>query len=177
MRSLKKITTFFVSVVMLSTAAVSLAAGQRRPLTIDALTEMSQGELNHLYAAAVPGDIPDGQSEGRAMFFPGNIINQPATMLAMLFWQGKIFNREEGILTNRVFGFSAIAAEVYYGESYFDGGESIIIDYSDTSLLAQPVRDEIRLIAPNLYLGRAYIHTLLGPWMAVNFALEFPREE
>jgi hypothetical protein len=72
-----------------------------------------------------------------------------------------------------VFGFRAIKAELYKGPSLLDGRESNIIDYSRTSLLAHAVRDEIREVAPNLYLGRAYLRTLLGDFMVVNFVLEF----
>jgi hypothetical protein len=37
-----------------------------------------------------------------------------------------------------------------------DGKECIVLDYSDTSLIAHYVRDEIRLISPNFYLGKVY---------------------
>jgi hypothetical protein len=38
--------------------------------------------------------------------------------------------------------------------SLFDGKECIVLDYSKISLVANRIRDEIRLIAPNFYLGR-----------------------
>ena len=50
-----------------------------------------------------------------------------------------------------------------------DGKECIILDYSQTSTVAEWVRDEIRLIEPNLYLGKVY-------WKKsrlIDFALEF----
>jgi len=142
--------------------------------TVDELRQMSQSELDQVYADAEAGNVPDGESAGTAVFFPDSgIFNIPSQILASLFWQGKVFETEEGLLVNKVIGFRAIRAEVYRGESLFDGNESIIIDYSRTSILANPVRDEIREVAPGIYLGRAYILTLLGAYMGVNFILDF----
>jgi hypothetical protein len=107
------------------------------------------------------------------MFFPGSIIGRPVADLAGLFWQGKVFDLSGKTLVNKVLGFKAIKAQVFYGTSLFDEKEAIIIDYGDTSLIAGPVRDEIRQIAPGLYLGRAYVRTWIGAFLAVNFALDF----
>ena len=152
----------------------SLLAESRGRLTLDSMVQMDQYDLDDLYYNALPGPMPRGASDGRAMFFSGSIINAPATLLASIIWQGKVFDTNNGILVNRVFGFRAIKAELSFGQSLFDGNDAIIIDYANTSIVAHSVRDEIRMVAPHLYLGRAYIRTLLGPWMAVNFALEFP---
>jgi len=44
-----------------------------------------------------------------------------------------------------------------------------VLDYSDTSLLAHWIRDEIREIAPNLYLGKVY----WGKHRLIDFAIDF----
>lgn len=44
-----------------------------------------------------------------------------------------------------------------------------MLDYARTSLLARWVRDEIRLVAPDLYLGVASLRTV----PVVHFALRF----
>jgi hypothetical protein len=76
------------------------------------------------------------------------------------------------VLSNRILGFglSAIIAEVYKDKSWLDGQECIVLDYSKTSLVAHWIRDEIRLIDPNIYLGKVY-------WdksRLIDFCLEFP---
>jgi hypothetical protein len=53
-------------------------------------------------------------------------------------------------------GIDAIVARVYKGASWLDGKECIVLDYSDTSVVAHWIRDEIRLIQPNFYLGKVY---------------------
>lgn len=159
--------------------ALSFAAqAQAANITRDQLRLMSQDQLDETYLNAPVGNIPDGQSDGTAVFFADDpLINEPTQWLALFAWQGKVFDRDDGVLVNRVFGFRAIKANVYYGESLMDGGESIIIDYHDTSLLCRQVRDEIRQVSPTIYLGRAYLRTLLGDYMAINFILEFPEAQ
>jgi hypothetical protein len=164
--------TLFISFTLLGLSFAAHATSA--DYSVDELRQMSQMELNQVYAEAQAGNVPDGESAGTAVFFPdAGIFNIPSQILASLFWQGKVFETEEGVLVNKVVGFRAIRAEVYRGESLFDGNESIIIDYSRTSILANPVRDEIREVAPGIYLGRAYILTLLGAYMGVNFILDF----
>jgi hypothetical protein len=51
-----------------------------------------------------------------------------------------------------------------------DNKECIVLDYSETSLLAHWIRDEIREVTPHTYLGKVY----LGKKRLIDFALEFP---
>ena len=81
-----------------------------------------------------------------------------AKVAHLVAWQGKVFDREKGELKNKIgpLGLKAIRAQVYKEPSWFDGKETIVLDYSDTSLVAQWVRDEIREVAPHLYLGLVF---------------------
>ena len=67
------------------------------------------------------------------------------------------------------FGINAIVAEVKYDNSLLDGQKCILLDYSKTSTVAERVRDEIRLIAPNTYLGRVFWNNK----PTIHFALQF----
>jgi hypothetical protein len=51
-----------------------------------------------------------------------------------------------------------------------DNKECIVLDYSETSLVAHWIRDEIREVSPHTYLGKVY----LGKKRLIDFALEFP---
>ena len=145
----------------------------RQDMTVEQMRNMSQLELNETYLGRVAGPMPDGESHGTAVFFPGSIINSPTQILAGLIWQGKVFDTTDGVLVNKVFGFDAIKAEIFYGPSLFDGQNAIIIDYRNTSILANRIRDEIRQVGPNLYLGRAYLRGIFFDYMVVNFILDF----
>jgi hypothetical protein len=65
-----------------------------------------------------------------------------------------VFDAKAGVLRNHILplGLKAIIARVYKGPSWLDDKECIVLDYSETSLVASHMRDEIRLIEPGLYL-------------------------
>ena len=50
-----------------------------------------------------------------------------------------------------------------------DGKECVVLDYSETSLLAHWIRDEIRLIGPGFYLGKVY----WSKKRLIDFCLQF----
>ena len=123
------------------------------------LLTMSQQQLDDLFTASPTGDIPNGEGKGTAIIAPGTkysaVIAEAVNHFA---WQGKVFDAKKGVLKNHIlaFGMEAILAKVYKGPSWLDKKECIVLDYSDTSILAHWVRDEIRLISPGLYLGKVY---------------------
>lgn len=123
------------------------------------LLTMSQIQLDDLFTASPTGDIPNGEGKGTAIITPGTkysaVIAEAVNHFA---WQGKVFDAKKGVLKNHIlaFGMEAILAKVYKGPSWLDKKECIVLDYSDTSILAHWVRDEIRLISPGLYLGKVY---------------------
>ena len=123
------------------------------------LLEMTQTQLDELFRASPPGDIPDGHAKGTAIIAPGTRYSLHIAEIINIFgWQGKVFDAEKGLLKNKVlpFGIEAVVAKVYKDKSWLDGQECIVLDYSDTSILAHYIRDEIRLIGPGFYLGKVY---------------------
>jgi hypothetical protein len=133
---------------------------------------MSQSELDILFTESPVGSIPDGEAEGTAIVAPGTTFSPTVAQFISLFaWQGKVFDAKKGVLKNKIlpFGLNAIIAKVYKGSSWLDGKECIVLDYSDTSFVAQWIRDEIRQVEPKLYLGKVY-------WdkkRLIDFALKF----
>jgi hypothetical protein len=141
--------------------------------TAPQLLSMSQKELDDLFSSSPAGDIPNGEAQGTAIIAPGTIFSQEIASLINIFgWQGKTFDTVHGTLRNRIlpFGLNAIVAEVYKNNSWFDNKECIVLDYSRTSLLAEHIRDEIRLISPGFYLGIVYWDKA----RTIHFALQFP---
>jgi hypothetical protein len=142
------------------------------PYDVPQLLQMSSEQLDQLFSASPAGDIPDGPAKGTAIIAPGTKFSQEIAEMVNLFaWQGKTFDAKRGLLRNRILsiGLNAIVASVYKGPSWFDNQECVVLDYSETSLLAHWIRDEIRSIGPNFYLGRVY-------WdkkSLIHFALQF----
>src|SRR5437764_15459289 len=124
----------------------------------NALLSMTREELDALFAQSPPGPIPNGDAQGTAILDPGGAHDAQIANFAETLWQGKTFSAATHTLQNRLtlFGAKAVAADVYEGPSIFDDKPCIVIDYSKRSVVAEPVRDEIRLIAPGQYLGRIY---------------------
>ena len=123
------------------------------------LMAMSQSELDDLFRASPAGPIPNGAAKGTAIIAPGTTYTLPiAEVINHFGWQGKVFDAEKGVLKNRIlaFGLEAIIAKVYKTPSWLDSKECIVLDYSETSLVAHYIRDEIRLIGPGFYLGKVY---------------------
>ncbi len=140
--------------------------------TLTDLTRMSQGQLDELFHTSPPGGLPDGDAVGTAIVAPDTPVEGPVMWFARwLAWQGKVFRRSHGDLLNKVgpFGWHLIRAKVYPDQSWFDGQPAIILDYSKTSLVAHLVRDEIREVAPGMYLGIVYY----GRLKTINFVLQF----
>jgi hypothetical protein len=136
------------------------------------LLKMTQQELDDLFTASEAGPIPDGQADGTAIIAPGTVYSaQIAALINHFAWQGKVFDAKAGYLKNRIlaFGINAIVAKVYKAPSWLDTKECIVLDYSETSLVAHWIRDEIRLISPGLYLGKVYFEKK----RLIDFALKF----
>jgi hypothetical protein len=140
--------------------------------TVSELLKMPQEKLDEIFTDSPVGEIPDGEAKGTAIIAPGtSFSDEIAEFISHFAWQGKTFDKHKGVLRNRIlpFGLNAIIAKVYKAPSWLDGKECIVLDYSDTSLLAHWIRDEIREIAPNLYLGKVY----WGKRRLIDFAIDF----
>jgi hypothetical protein len=136
------------------------------------LLKMSQAQLDELFTNSPAGEIPNGEAQGTAIIAPGTVYTpEIAAFINHFGWQGKNFDARKGVLTNRItaLGINAILAKVYKGESWLDGKECIVLDYSDTSLVAHWIRDEIRQIGPGHYLGVVY----WSKKRLIDFALTF----
>jgi hypothetical protein len=129
-------------------------------------------QLLQMFVASDPGPIPDGEGKGTAIVAPGTQFSpEIASFISYFAWQGKVFDSKAGLLRNRIlpFGLNAIIARVYVGPSWIDDRDCIVLDYSQTSTVAQWIRDEIRLIGPGLYLGNVFWNRA----HLIDFALQF----
>jgi hypothetical protein len=146
------------------------------PLAPADLLKMTQEQLDDLFKESSSGPIPDGSAKGTAIIAPGTVFSPEIAEFVSLFaWKGKTFDGARGVLRNRILplGLNAIVAEVYKGASWLDGKECIVLDYSKTSMVAQWIRDEIRLIGPDFYLGKVYWNRT----RLIDFCLEFNKPD
>jgi hypothetical protein len=138
------------------------------------LLKMSQSQLDELFTNSTAGELPNGEANGTAIVAPGTTYTQEvANFINHFAWQGKVFDAKNGTLKNKIlpFGLNAIIAKVYKGPSWLDKKECIVLDYSETSFIAQWIRDEIRQIGPGFYLGKVF----WSQKRLIDFALQFSK--
>lgn len=142
--------------------------------TVKIWLSKSREELDEIYRNAKPGNIPSGDTRGTAILAGSPLSKIVAALARLLAWQGKVFDLfcpkgDAGVLINKITPFSLtfIVAKVYRDKSWLDDKDTIVIDYSKTSFVAQVIRDEIREIEPGVYLGKVW----WGKKRVLDFAL------
>jgi len=116
-------------------------------------------QLAKIFGSGVAGAIPNGRGKGTVLIGTGGPLARLAAALAYaLAWRGKVVNAREGRLKNLV-----------TQDSWYDGETCIVLDYSKTSFVARKIRDEIREIAPGVFLGLVF----WGRRHVLDFALDF----
>jgi hypothetical protein len=143
----------------------------RKASTIDTreLLSMNQKQLDALFRKSPVGPTPTGVADGTVIAGAGTPATRVLAPLLGLAWRGKVFYPTKHDLLNRIgpIGLHLVRAKVYRAPSLIDGKPAIILDYSKSSLLAHSIRDEIREVAPGLYLGIVYVRGM----KTINFAL------
>lgn len=148
--------------------------------TAGGLLEMSAVQLDALFQGAPAGGVPAGHGKGTVLIFPGSLVAKPLSWaLGQLFWHGKLFHADTRDLQNEILplGIQAIRAKVYEADSWLDDRPCVVLDYSKSSKVAGWIRDEIREVAPGLYLGLVWgVGRIFGEHkLVLRFALTFER--
>ena len=90
------------------------------PHPVQQLLTMSQADLNALFTASPPGDIPCGEATGTAIIAAGTSFSSKiARAINLLAWQGKVFDPASSTMRNKIlpFGINALIAKVYKDQS------------------------------------------------------------
>jgi hypothetical protein len=160
------------TVSVLPPAPVSVGYVSRICYTPEMLLKLPECELIKLYKCSPPGPVPGCYTPGLVIYKPGSLITVPlACVLKYTAWQGKYFP-DPDTMVNRQFGVPTVRAAIYPGDSWLDGGPSLIFDYEDTSLVCTRYRDEVREISPGVYLGIMHRRAKDGPKLSTWFAID-----
>lgn len=170
--------------------AATTDAGRETTLSLDALRRMSFAELEGLYRAGRrPASVSDLDGDGVGAMLAWRRVGEPFASLLRSFggssvfpWRGKTFRsrgaeRGEGI--NRIdLGFTRarwFPFATRFDASYLDGRPALVLDYASTGN-PPPIRqivDELREVAPGLYLGPAALNVGGRPRTVLFFAVSF----
>lgn len=160
------------------TLVANAFAGDEPPaLSPETLAVMGYDELEALYRAAAPScagaAIPCGYLPGRAIYCSTEKLSKVKSAVSAVSWKGKHFSSDEPILVNQWLVGKAVKANVLIGESWMDGRPAIVMDYQGTSSLVwRNVRDEVREVAPGLYLGAMFQRGRADARFRMFFVLE-----
>ncbi len=169
-------------------SASSRAFSDKEPLSLDDLRRMNFEELDRLYRSSKrPTSIADLNGDARgamlAWRFPGT---GPLASLLRSFgssplfpWEGKSFNNtgnESGKGINRInllgkrrwFPFAT-----RFDASFLDGKPTFVLDYSGPGNppLIRQIVDEVREVAPRLFMGPAALNIGSRPRPILFFAV------
>ena len=156
-------------------------------LDLAALRRMSYAELDELYRSAKrPNAISDLNGHARgAMLAWRSPRTGPIAWLLRVFgastafpWEGKSFQgaSDEGTGINRVNFFGKrkwFPFKTRFDKSFLDGKPTFVLDYSGPGNppLIRSIVDEIREVAPGLYLGPAALNYKGRPRPVLFFAV------
>jgi hypothetical protein len=168
--------------LLMAVACGSMVAGEARGqgpapaagsgVTLDGLLGMSPAEIEGIYRQGTAVAIAPGRVRGTALLATGTLRARALSRGARLVWQGKVIEPDQATAVNRFFGMRMIRGQLAQGPSWLDGAPALILDYSRTSRIYARNRDEIREVAPGLFLGLMYDRTAAPPRLSMYFALE-----
>ncbi|VTR97537.1 hypothetical protein [Tuwongella immobilis] len=161
--------TVLLSGMTLGTGTVR-AEGPPRPLTAEQVVRMSAEELECRFRNGRCVAMPEGFAKGRPIWITGSKLAMPAARLTRTIWQGKII-RDDGTIRNRILGLPIFTAELSFQASWLDGQPCQVMDYEPTSKIFAAVRDEVREIAPGIFLGITWLRDTPQPRRAMFFVL------
>lgn len=125
-------------------------------LDLDALQRMSPEQLAELFDQADVGRPFVGAFEGRLLFTTDRRLPRLKVKMSNFAWKGKTAG-EDGRFTNRWVGkVNAISSHVTIGPSWMDGRPAVVMEYAPGTPLFANSRDELREVAPGLYVGPLY---------------------
>lgn len=143
----------------------------KRDYVPEQLLRMDECQLIEVYKSGSVTPVPCGYTPGLVIYKPGSKLTVPMSKLMKLTaWQGKYITCDKMI--NRQFGVPSIKADIQQGESWIDGGPTLVFDYYDSSFICKQYRDEVREVSPSVYLGCMHRREKDGMRIATWFALD-----
>jgi hypothetical protein len=126
------------------------------PHCLEDLDNLSACQLNDLFTRADVGHPLVGCARGKLIYLVDKTLTRAKLQGAAAVWRGKCAC-EDGSFVNRwVGGRNAIGSQYVIGPSWVDGKPAVIIEYPPGTKLFWNMHDELREIAPGLYLGPVY---------------------
>ena len=141
-------------------------------ITLDKLEKMEWSQLDALFRHSSAGQTPCGFYRGRVFSSPDKCGSKILATTTNTIWVGKHIDSDAGTVLNQWRIGKVIKGQAYTGSSWFDEAPSFVMDYSHTSLVWKKMRDELREVAPGVYLGVTFQRNPQGGSFRLFFGLE-----
>lgn len=129
--------------------------GKKYP-NLDELQKMNHCQLESLFREGTLSGPLQGKLRGRLLYLTDRRLPKLKVRLANAVWRGKAASAD-GAFVNRWVGKKERIGSCYViGPSWIDGKPAIIMEYPPKTALFENMHDELREIAPGLYLGPVY---------------------
>lgn len=171
-----------LGIALLWTAATDRCLSQQRQVVIPRVTSLadlkalSPEQLQALYGISPAGRHPVGYLRGEVLYLDKTLLPRTKILVAGVIWRGKYFDENSGFV-NQWTAFRAIASQTQLGPSYYDARPALILEYSNLIPYFGAMRDEIREVAPGVYLAMVFPkndpHRMRG---FIGLELEAPKD-
>jgi hypothetical protein len=116
---------------------------------------MDRCQLEELFTAAPLGRPFIGRARGKLVYLADR-MPRIKMRLSDTVWRGKSAT-PDGCFSNRwICGIEWIGSEWVIGPSWLDGQPAVIMEYAPGTPLFANMHDELREVAPGLYMGPVY---------------------
>jgi hypothetical protein len=144
------------ALAILFSAVVAVQAQDGECLTLGDLQRMSPCELEALFRAAEVGTPLCGAGYGRLLYSTGGRHPWLTLHLSNVVWRGKVATPDGHFVNRWLGGIRAIDSWYTIGPSWVDGRPAVVMEYPPGTPLLENTHDELREVAPGLYLGPLY---------------------
>lgn len=160
-------------IAILLTGPAAHAEPTPAPRCVADLKKLSRCELDALFAAADMGPIPCGDLDGCVLCLADRFARLKV-FSSNLVWRGKYLDGDNYV-SNRWIGHRRRIGACYItGPSWVDGRPALIVEYAPGTPIFANVRDELREVAPGVYLGIMFDRAPC-PKFRGYFAIETPK--
>lgn len=152
LRSRDRLVAAAVGLVLVVSAA---AGGHPAGLSERDLRRMSPDQLCDLFTRSEVGTPLVGHARGRLV----SLADRRGPVKAGLtnaVWKGKTAAADGSFVNHWVGGVDAIRSKYVIGTSWLDGRPAVVVEYPPGTPILGDTRDELREVAPGLYLGPLY---------------------
>jgi hypothetical protein len=108
-----------------------------------------------LFRQGTLGCGPLGPTRGNVLYADGTHPRLKACLQGVV-WKGKTFHGDDTFTNRWLGGVNAVSAGTRVEPSWLDGQPCLVMQYAPDASVFGNVRDELRQIAPDVWLGHSY---------------------